>query len=244
MQIILPSISTPDIIKQMPLANMILGTTNGLAKSANEDRVGYLLKDSSLRICLADGHWGDAAADALVTHWLDDSLWFPESRQQAIEHMKRVQGELYKKSGKPNMDEEQDRPPEASVLVFEIQGNLMRVASYGDCRLMVANNGATQFVLESKETWLGAFSYLGLRNRLPIEDGLVFQEIRLNKGDHVLAFSDGIDQCVYEKPTLSNSYLAAQTTDNTLEGIFDTILNEVFANGAEDNASLVICKAN
>jgi serine/threonine protein phosphatase PrpC len=61
--------------------------------------------------------------------------------------------------------------------------------------------------------------------------------------DTVLLFSDGVDECIYEKPTIGIEHIA--NIVNTLHDpslIFDALMTEVFEYGAEDNASLSIIK--
>lgn len=220
----------------------ILGTTTGLVKRTNEDRIGYTSSNGTLRFCVADGHWGDGAADIIAKFWLDESTDFPEDREQAIKITSEVQSRLFKTFGKPIMDEDKDHTPEASFIAAEIHNGLLRIASYGDCRLLIVNQGSIVYEHNTLPTWLGAFSYLGLRSRLSVSTGLFYTEVKLAPDDTLMLFSDGVDECVYEAPTISNSELAELATNSTLEAAYDAIVNKVLEHGAEDNASIALYK--
>ena len=140
------------------------------------------------------------------------------------------------------MDPNKDFTPEASFIAIEIIRNKISIVSYGDCRLLIANNGVTKFHLKSKSTWLGVFSRLQLRKRLSIDQAINFRQMQLVRGDFIFLFTDGVDQCIYEKDTISFDYISEQSSNTNLLNIFDKIVGEVFAHGAQDNASLAIFK--
>jgi serine/threonine protein phosphatase PrpC len=242
-KIIIPTITKAGFIEKVELVpHLILGTTVGLVKSINEDRSGCVLDGNSLRICVADGHWGEAAAETIVEHWIKKKMEFPVNRDEALSEAIKIEEKLFKSFGKTNMNPDLDFTPEASFISIQIEENTLKAISYGDSRLLVARNGKVKAQLATKETWLGVFSKLGLRNRISVKQGLVFEEIQLKEADVVLIFTDGIDQCVYEKDTLSSQFLAKQTKTDAVKKIFDSIFDAVFAAGAEDNATLVVLK--
>jgi serine/threonine protein phosphatase PrpC len=227
-------------VKLMP--NLIIGTTIGLVKDVNEDRVGCTLNNNSLRICVADGHWGETAAKIVVNHWIKEGEVFPANQKDSVLEVIKIEQELFRMFGKIGMDPNLDFTPEASFIAIQLINRTLRIISYGDCRLLIARKGVIKMKLKTRETWLGAFSRLGLRNRVSVRDGLVFEETTLLRNDSVLIFTDGIDQCVYEQDTLSNEFFANLTNKGIAENTFDCIFNAVFVAGAEDNASLVVIK--
>jgi len=242
-KIIIPTITKKGLIEKVKLAsNLVVGTTVGLVKDMNEDKVGCVLENNSLRICIADGHWGEAAAKIIVKHWMKEEVAFPVNRKEAVLEVIKIEQKLFKLFGKTNMDPNSDFTPEASFIVIQIVDKSLKIISYGDCRLLITNEEKVKTKLITKETWLGAFSQLGLRNRVSVHDGLVFEEITLLENDSVLIFTDGIDQCVYEQDTLNDEFLANLTNEKIAENTFDNIFNAVFAAGAEDNGSLVVLK--
>lgn len=242
-KIILPSQTkqqTALVNKVMFSPNLVIGTTIGLVKQHNEDTVGCVLNKDLIRICIVDGHWGSETGRFIVKHWLKSEVAFPNSSTEAIRETKRIEKELFRMFGKTQMDPNKDFTPEASFIAVEIIKKRISIVNYGDCRLLVVNNGTMKFNLEVSDTWLGAFSHLQLRKRLPVDRATKFKKTQLIKGDFVFLFTDGIDQCVYEKNTISFDFISSQSKLNDLSKIFDKLIGEVFANGAQDNASLVI----
>src|SRR5436309_3261056 len=137
-QVILPATAKePRISKASPAAGITLGTTRGLAKPANEDRVGYFAQSDLTRLCISDGHWGDSAADMIVRHWLNDSLLFRGTRDAAVAETKVLEHKLFTTYGPPQMDEKKDRTPEAAFIALELRGMAVRLVSYGDCRMLI-----------------------------------------------------------------------------------------------------------
>lgn len=240
MTTILPITATSQIHTLALDQHTILGTTLGLAKTTNEDRLGYLEKNSTLRICIADGHWGDDAADKIVRYWLDSAMQFPTTHAEAVSASRTIESLLFDAFGHEKMNPDHDRTPEAAFIVIELDQHQLRIISYGDCRLLVARHGAPFYQLPTVATWLGAFSQLGLRDRARIDDALVYNSLDLNPGDTIVLFTDGIDECVYEVPTISPETVAHIASSQPPQQAFDTILKDVFAHGAEDNASLAI----
>jgi len=218
-----------------------LCTTNGLVKTVNEDRIGYKNQGDSLRICIADGHWGQQAAEVIAEQWLRVDL--PQEFSEAVELAKRTERSLYESFGSLNMDESRDFTPEASFVAVKIRGNEVDIVGYGDCRLAIIREGRAYSQLPTKATWLGAFSYLGLRNRIPVETGLILEHWRLVPGDQLILFTDGVDECVYEKPTISMAELAGLAHQEKLSQSVDAVLAKIMACGAEDNASFAIFRA-
>ncbi len=241
----LPSITTNRlgfVEKILINKNLIIGSTIGFKKKNNEDSIACYVNKKSTRICIADGHWGEEASRTIVKHWLNRRLIFPGSSLQAKQETKKVENKLYKKFGKSVMDENKDFTPEASFIAIEILENNVHVVSYGDSRLLVGNNGKLKFKQECKETWLGAFSHLQLRKRMSAEKGTLFKKRKLVEGDCIFLFTDGVDQCVYEKDTISFEKIAGLSKKANLEDIFEELFKEIFDYGAEDNASLVVFK--
>ncbi len=218
-------------------------TDPGLVKRVNEDGVGFTDEFHSARFIVADGHWGDDAARAVLEHWLAVEK-FPRSRDEAIVQTKLVEDALYKKWGSLNMDASKDFTPEAAFVAADLfDDGELRLASYGDCRAMVVRGGDIIFSLEQNSTWLGVFSSLGLRGRSSVEDTVQYSRMKLRQGDTLLLFSDGIDECIYGKPTISMEDLAWHTAcSKSLANLKKRILDIVIEKGAEDNYSLVLVK--
>jgi len=209
------------------------------AKLINEDAVGICDNGSSTRICIADGHWGELAAQRIGSGWIDDQS-FPVNRITAIIRTRQLETTIYDLFAKPVMDTEQDKTPEAAFVAMSINNNILSFVSYGDCRIMVIRDGRIVVRNKPVATWLGAFSRLGMRNRLPIDEALEYQKVELLSGDTVLVFSDGVDQCVYETQTLSDSFFVDAVSLANANNIHDYIMAEVLRRGAEDNASLAV----
>ncbi|MEK7472248.1 MAG: PP2C family serine/threonine-protein phosphatase [Patescibacteria group bacterium] len=242
-RIVLPrgTSSTVEIEKSIVNKGLHLSTTKGLVKKVNEDRVGCVEEGKFIRICVADGHWGGGAADITVKFW-NSIAKFPKNKNEAVRLTEHLQKKLFEKFGQQKMDETKDFTPETSFLVLEVSEGNIKLLSYGDCRLLVCRKGKVKYELGTKQTWLGAFSHLGLRKRLKVEETLIFTNMKLKAGDTILAFSDGIDECRYEQQTIKPNQLASLADVADLQKIVDEIYSRVFAEGAEDNASLVVLR--
>lgn len=243
-KIILPSDSHNHLIQKSSLNdNLVLGTTIGLVKKSNEDALGCLSSLGNARLCIVDGHWGGEAAHIIRNYWIDTDLAFPQSLAKAVRATERVEEELFGKFGKKSMDAIHDLTPEAAFVSVELSQNTMSIVSYGDCRLLLIRNQEVTFELKTRETWLGAFSRLGLRQRLSVKKAVIFDNISILSGDLIILFSDGVDQCVYGKPTISNKrILELEGRNKKISELFNALIDEVFLNGAEDNASLIVMR--
>jgi serine/threonine protein phosphatase PrpC len=201
-------------------------TTCGLVKSVNEDIVAirHLRKNQAV-VCICDGHWGKKAAQFANRTFIAD---FPSSRPQAVRILSHIQLQLFRQNHTSR------RPSETSVLAVKVdpKRNSLLYVSYGDCRLLHVRTSQVLFQLPTFPTWLGPLSHTGARNRIPVQQAAVFGSLQFFSGDRIMLFTDGIDECVYETPTLSASWLAGRSASE--------IISEVTAHGAQDNASLVI----
>lgn len=232
------------------VVEIALGSTNGLKKKVNEDFVEVTKVGDTTRVALADGHWGPEAAQ-IATELASEA---PEPANESL--IAEIENALYEEFGQETMDENDDLTPETSLLVFEIdRGQKLNLANYGDCRLLIIRQNKLLYQMETQPTWLGAFSKLGLRHRLPVAEATLSKTLDLQKGDLILAFTDGVDECVYQVPTLSVQDLIEATQANsapenesesetqlTTSQIFTNIMTKVMIHGAEDNASLVVIK--
>lgn len=206
-------------------------TTRGLVKKINEDQIRRRIFKNKVIVCLCDGHWGKEAA-ILVSNKIVKS--FPSTEAQAQLLLKNLQKDLFRQCGKKILDSELDKPPETSIIAAELKDKTLKILSYGDCRGIISRKNKIIFKSSTQKTWLGAFSHLGLRKRLSIESGLVFKKINLKLSDKIWLFTDGVDECIYEKATIPHTWIVKHSRQQ--------ILSRVLRNGAEDNASLVILK--
>lgn len=221
--------------------HLIITRTPGLKKTTQEDISGVKITKDNQIVCLCDGHWGDQAAIFVKNSILKNP--FPKSKTEAVRQVKLIEKKLWQKFGNQKMDPEKDFTPETSLLAVEKNGLSLNIMSYGDCRLLVIRNKKVIFRLKTNPTWLGAFSFLGLRNRLTVNQALVFKKISCKVGDIVMVFSDGVDECQYEKPTLSYKWLAEQTgKEISLSQTSSVIFAAIKQAGAEDNATLAFLK--
>ena len=181
----LPTISNTQlskIQKLSPSENLFLGTSCGLKKKINEDFVGFIINNNEkkIRLLIADGHWGNEAAKIITRYWLNKKLIFPTSRLEAIKLVEKIEVKLFDEFGKQNMNSQKDFTPEASFIACELNSqNELKIISYGDCRAAIFNHGQKSWQIPTQATWLGAFSYLNLRNRLPVAEELFFQTLQM-----------------------------------------------------------------
>jgi serine/threonine protein phosphatase PrpC len=239
--VILPQADIPHAVESLAVTETIqLMTTTGLLKVMNEDRVGLLRLADTTLLCIADGHWGDGAADDTVNYWLKAGETFPKSRDEAVAQTAALQQQLHSSYGKAVMDADRDQTPETSFIVARLHDKQLNAFSYGDSRLIICRSGQEVFDQPATPTWLGAFSYLGLRERQPVEKAIFYQTFDLETGDCALLMTDGITECIYNVPTLSNQFLAALTINASAKTTSTLIMKHVFEKGAEDNASLCV----
>lgn len=222
--------------------NICLGTCTGLIKKINEDKIGIRISGKTTKVCVCDGHWGKEAATLAKKVCLADK--FPRSKQTSIKLVAEIQKEIFEKFGFKNMDPERDFTPETSLLAIKINSKKqLSIVSYGDCRLIITRKSKLIFKLKTNQTWLGAFSFLGIRHRIPVKKATIYKSIICESGDTILLFTDGIDECKYEHPTIPLKWLALIVTENIKPKI---ILSKIFSKvryyGAEDNASIAIIK--
>ena len=89
-------------------SNLIAVTTTGLKKNVNEDSIGILITKKYTRFSIADGHWGKEASRIIVNYWLNKKIKFPDNSEETKLEIKKIEEKLYKKFGKPNMNEDND----------------------------------------------------------------------------------------------------------------------------------------
>lgn len=234
--------TVPVVQKHVINDSLALGTTAGLKRTDNEDRLGCLSTHKSLRIVIADGHWGVRAAELVLEVLLDEHQSFPKNRNSAISLTKDIELQLVAEVNGKWLDPDKDRPPEAAFLAAEIKEGQIKAFGYGDCRLVIGRQGHIIHRVETNQTWLGVFSSQGSRGRLSIEEALTFNNFKLDTGDVIHIFTDGVDECIYEKATINLESIVRLTEHKTAEASLDAVLTEIMAKGAEDNASLVILR--
>lgn len=215
----------------------IISTRVGLENKINEDAVGYLInEDGSVRISIADGHWGSEAATRCLEYWLSIS-----AENNPIESMEQLEAALAERFAVPSPDSKTTKTPETSTLTITIDpDNNMNVVGYGDCRLSVVRDEHVVYRYETTASWLGLFSSLGMRDRILAKNATVAESVSLHAGDTILLYTDGVDECVYETPTLDvESFVTPGATPTQ---IHDAIMEAVFSHGAQDNATIVVLR--
>ncbi len=220
-----------------------LTTSPGLIKKINEDRLGIKEMPDKTRFCLCDGHWGNSAAQIAKLTILSTKL-FPNNKQAALRLVSKIQAKIWRQFGRKNMNPETDKTPETSLIAIEIDDHLnLKIVSYGDCRLMISHQKKIKYFHKMMKTWLGAFSFLGLRHRLSVKRGVIFRKIQCETADLIWLFSDGIDECRYEIPTISPQNLVSLANKiSGLKRLSLQIFKMVNNFGAEDNCSLGIIR--
>lgn len=215
----------------------IISTRVGFVKEVNEDAVGYFAReDGTLRISIADGHWGQEAAAECVEYWISGSI-----DNDPLESMKKLETALAERFAVPSPNAGTTRTSEASTLTVTIHPDRrMDVVGYGDCRLSVVRDGHVVYRYNTMATWLGLFSAIGLRDRISTKSGTVIESVALLAGDTILLYTDGVDECIYETPTLDVESFAIPSA--TSLQIHDAIMDAVFSHGAEDNATIAVLR--
>jgi len=223
--------------------NIVLATSKGLVKIKNEDGIGIRAFGKKVRICICDGHWGSAAANLAKSKILRAKS-FPTNKSKATSLIENIQKGVFNKFGLAKMNPEKDFTPETGLLAVEIDPTFhLKIFSYGDCRLIISRNGKIKYKHKMHKTWLGAFSFLTLRNRLSVKSATVFKKIICQPNDLIWLFTDGIDECKYEKPTIRLEWLAKIGSEiEKPKEIVIRVMQEVEKLGAEDNASIAIIK--
>ncbi len=220
-----------------PDLNTLFCSSSGLIKDTNEDKFGYKVTHRGIRVCFCDGHWGTQSSEDIVDFMLALET-FPKSKKSAFFITKKIEKILFDNFGKPNLDENKDFTPESSFVVYEQKADSLSVFGYGDVRFSIFRDGRLIFKLQTNPTWLGAFSYLGLRNRTSVEKAICFSKVLLQKGDVIFTYTDGVDECIYETKTLDESFfLDVFDSNSSCDAASNKILQEILKNGAEDNFS-------
>lgn len=216
--------------------NLAYHISIGLKKKVQED-VLFVDEKQDLFV-IADGHWGKEAAEIAV-QFISQNPEF-QTKENAIEFIKKIELELFQKFGKEEMDKDVDTPPETSILAARIISDTLHLLSYGDCYSYLVRSGEIISLNSQKPTWLGAFSYLGLRNRQSVEQSLEFKEIEIQKGDILLLMTDGITECVYETPTISEEDILKVIQEKTnSKQIVRELVEKAYECGGEDNIAVI-----
>lgn len=217
-------------------------STKWLKKSLNEDTIWALNCKNKFIACICDWHWWDEASNIVKKFILSKKNKFPNNEKQWVVYLKKVEKIIFKKYWKNNLNWVTDITPETSLIWIEINQNRLKILSYWDCRWFIINKDSI-IEIQKNNSWLWSFSYLWLRNRLPVLDNIYFKKFNLEKWDIIILFTDWVDECVYEKPTISiENILKISYQSITNKKIIKSIFNEVFENWAEDNASFMILK--
>ncbi len=213
-------------------------TTIWLKKNINEDRIWILKWDRFFRWCLCDGHWGDGAAESVLSQILSTSFSFPRSREEAVSKLEEIEESIFHSFGTPELNGINDTTPETAFVAFEVSGSTIKIFSYWDCRLFLLGK-ISWFHLPTIPSWIGSFSHLWLRWRVPVSNWVFFSEIEIKDNDTILFFSDGIDECIYEKTTLTFPEICSIViSNNSHRASIETLISRVYQYWAEDNASI------
>lgn len=230
--------SGPAVIREEVDDGLILVTTAGLVKDVNEDRLGFLRQADQLLVAIADGHWGDAAAQLAVEHMLAIDPTLPLTDEDLGQALFSLQDKLGKLYVSDDIDEEITKTPETSLLlaIIDRTNSQLTIAGYGDCRAIVLRADQVIYNYAIKPTWLGAFSKVGMRARLSAADGMVIDKISLEKDDRIILYTDGVDESVYETPSIDVSRFSRNNYGD-IRSTAQALVDKIFSTGAEDNAS-------
>lgn len=132
-KILLPSFGSNLIVQKRIISeDLILGSTKGLVKTFNEDFLGVLESEKTIRLCIADGHWGDEASNMIRDFWMNVDLPFPRSFAAAVGLAEQIEKKIFLKFGNKEMDATSNLTPEAAFISAELSKNILRIVSYGD----------------------------------------------------------------------------------------------------------------
>lgn len=211
----------------------------GLVKKVNEDYVLVVRQKDSLLFIIVDGHWGFESSEIILELIKKGLPTILDSREVAVELFQRFEKKIFEEMGFKGMDQEKDLTSESSVAIVIIEDDELIAVGYGDCRVHLINEEITSLV-KPKETWLGAFSHLGLRNRTSVERSLDFTKTVIKPGDILLLSTDGLQECIYEKMTISDQRILEISIRNSdLEGFCNGLAVESVKYGAEDNMAYI-----
>lgn len=237
-------------------SDLVMATTKGLVKTAGsiEDYVGFRDYGYGIwRFCICDAHSGDEAAESAAEFWIDGHLpadlksspakdlpLFPSSKGEAIDRVRALEELISYEYALDEMDADLHKPSEAAFVAAEIGEQVLRIVSYGDCRMLISHAASGElFRVNTLPTWLGPFSATGLRQRISVEEGTIYEERQINRGDLLILHTDGIDEARYEQPTISNEAILNCFNNSPLERGIHLLMAEVFRYGAEDHASAI-----
>jgi hypothetical protein len=178
-------------------------TTTWLKKEINEDRIFLRQIDNKIYACICDWHWWDEASNIVNNFFISGKEKFPQNKAESILISKKIEKLIFQQCWNNNLNWIHDITPETSFIAIEIDKKNINIISYWDCRGFILNNKKTRIKIKQINSWIWSFSYLGLRNRLAIEENTFFKQVKIRKNDTIILFSDWIDECIYETPTIS-----------------------------------------
>lgn len=224
-----------------PSPFLSLSISTGKKKTINEDCIGVIENKTSNTMAILDGHWGIEAAKIGLHHCLSLSSKYPKTKSEAQKSIQRLENQLFKIFGNNKMYPNKDFTPETSLLAVNINQNNLFLINFGDCFGFLVRNGSIKMLNKPIATWLGAFSKLKLRQRSSAFESTEFRKIKLHKKDIILLMTDGITECIYEKPTISPQMLLQLCSmGKTPMKICSLITKKALKLGGEDNLACIV----
>jgi serine/threonine protein phosphatase PrpC len=230
----------PDAL--LDFGDLAIGTCRGRIKRTNEDYIGYVRlsqEKQRVRLCICDGHWGGQAAQIIADYWLKPRKHFPQNKPEAISAVQGLQTHIKKLT--PCHPE---GPPEAAFIAAELGERVLRMVSFGDCRSLVARqegcNSHQVYHHTGLATWLGALTFSGHARRLPVERATQFRRLELEPRDVVILYTDGLDECIYETPTIATKTIAHTALLDAPGVATGNLLKLALEKGGEDNVSVAV----
>ncbi|HTE57316.1 MAG TPA: SpoIIE family protein phosphatase [Verrucomicrobiae bacterium] len=156
----------------------------------------------------------------------------------------RLQTALFERYGSEQADTPTDLTPEAAFIAVAVANSQLSVTSYGDCSLLVVNDGRIRFQLPKEATWLGAFSHAGLGNRKAVNEALIFKKVPLLPDDYIALFTDGLDEWEHdEKSSVQPEEIAALFDGSPAANVVKSLGYLAFSHNAQDDVSVLVHKA-
>lgn len=203
----------------------------------NEDALCAVASETHLAIAVADGHFGVEASHRLIEavheHWSTSITTTGDALAELVEQLAQLEG---------------DDDRSATTLLLVVADRISRSGfglSFGDSTCALLGDGHAAEPVNKRD---GHYVALGRPRSFRRPDVFGFQAER---GDLLLVFTDGIDECHYRHPDTSirphhMQRIAADAghdPDTTVDRLMRTALTGVDGNpGGQDNIALVAAR--